>query len=83
MTAASKEFGVSRFSIYDWQRKVEKAARGQGPLLTSGPAPSELEARRDEEMLDEWRSHSGLGPSQVRDQLQRKSIKVGVHRYGG
>jgi len=79
VTAASKKFGVSRFSIYGWRRKAEQAAQGQGPSPTSGPAPSEVEAQRDNEILDEWRSHPGLGPSQIRNQLRRKGIKVSVH----
>ncbi len=28
--AASREFGVSRYSIHDWRRKVAAAAAGQG-----------------------------------------------------
>jgi transposase InsO family protein len=79
VTAAAAKFEVSRFSIYTWQKKLEKAARGQGPSPTSGPAPSEVEAKRDREILDEWQRHPGLGPSQIRNQLRRKSIKVSVH----
>src|SRR5690606_28904146 len=79
VTAAAGEFQVSRFSIYAWQKKLEKAAKGQGPSPTSGPAPSEVEAQRDQEILEEWRRHPGLGPSQIRNQLRRKSIKVSVH----
>ena len=77
--AASKKFGASRFSIYDWQRRVAKASVGDGPSPTSGPAPSEVEAQRDKEILDEWHRHPGLGPSQIRNQLRRKSVKVSVH----
>ena len=47
VTAASEKFGISRFSIYDWQRKLAKAAKGEGPSPTSGPAPQEIEAKRD------------------------------------
>ncbi len=28
---ASRHFGASRFAIYDWQKRVAKAARGEGP----------------------------------------------------
>lgn len=79
VTAASAKFEVSRFSVYGWKRKLQKAAQGQGPSPTSGPAPSEVEAQRDQEILDEWQRHPGLGPSQIRNQLRRKSIKVSVH----
>jgi len=79
VTEASKKHDVSRWTIYDWQRKVKGAAEGKGPSPTSGPAPQEIEARRDREILDEWHRHPGLGPSQIRNQLRRKQIKVSVH----
>jgi transposase-like protein len=75
---ASRHFEVSRFAIYDWRRKVAKAAKGEGPSPTSGPSPSEVEEQRDREILAEWKKHPGLGPSQVRNQLRRRGIKVGV-----
>ncbi len=79
VTAAAKKHGISRFSIYDWQRRVTKAAAGEGPSPTSGPAPKDIEQQRDAEILEEWKSHPGLGPSQIVNQLRRKSIKVSVH----
>ena len=79
VSEASKQHGVSRWSIYDWQRKVKLAAEGKGSSPTSGPPPQEIEALRDKEILDEWHRHPGLGPSQIRNQLRRKSIKVSVH----
>jgi putative transposase len=79
VTAAEQKYGVSRFSIYDWQRKVRLAAEGKGSSPTSGPAPQKLEAQRDKEILDEWHRHPGLGPSQIRNQLRRKGVKVAVH----
>lgn len=79
VSAAGEHFKISRFSIYDWLRKAKKAASGQGPAPTSGPAPLEIEAKRDREILDEWHKHKGLGPSQIVNQLRRAGIKVGVH----
>ena len=79
VTAASKKHGISRFSIYDWQRRLTKAAAGEGPSPTSGPAPKDIGQQRDAEILDEWKNHPGLGPSQIVNQLRRKSIKVSVH----
>jgi len=76
---AAEHFKVSRFSVYEWRRKVERAAAGDGPAPTSGPAPQEVEAQRDREILGEWHRHPGLGPSQIVNQLRRKGIKVGVH----
>jgi putative transposase len=78
VSAAHQKFGVSRFTIYEWQRKLAKAAKGEGPSPTSGPSPNEIEAQRDREILGEWRKHAGLGPSQVKNQLRRRGIKVGV-----
>jgi transposase InsO family protein len=78
VTEASRYFEVSRYSIYDWRRKVAKAAKGEGPSPTSGPSPSEIEERRDREILGEWKKHPGLGPSQIRNQLRRRGVKVGV-----
>lgn len=78
VSAAADKFEISRFSIYDWKRKVEKAAAGEGPSPTSGPAPQTIEEQRDQEILGEWRKHPGLGPSQIRNQLRRRGVKVSV-----
>lgn len=78
VSAAARELDVSRFALHQWQRELEKAAKGEGPSPTSGPAPSDIEAQRDREILGEWHKHAGLGPSQIRNQLRRRGIKVGV-----
>ena len=79
VTAAAAKHGVSRFSIYEWQRKAKKAAAGEGPSPTSGPAPKDIEARRDAEILEEWKKHPGLGPSQIVNQLARRNVRVSTH----
>src|SRR5262245_31416919 len=79
VSAASDKLGMTRFSIYDWQRKVEHAAAGQGESPTAGPAPADIEAQRDAEILAEYKRHPGLGPSQIKNQLRRKGVKVSVH----
>lgn len=79
VTAAHRKYGVSRFSIYAWQRQVRLAAEGKGDSPTSGPDPKDVEAQRDKEILDEWHRHPGLGPSQIRNQLRRKGVKVSVN----
>jgi len=76
---AAKKHGVSRFSIYDWRRKLRLAAKGEGEAPTSGPDPADVEAKRDREILAEWRRNPGLGPSQIRNQLRRRGIKVAVN----
>jgi putative transposase len=78
VTEASKRLGISRFSLYAWRRELGKAAKGEGPSPTSGEAPVEIEAQRDREILGEWRKHPGLGPSQIRNQLRRRGIRVAV-----
>jgi putative transposase len=78
VTAAHKKYDVSRFTIYDWQRKVRLATEGKGDSPTSGPAPEQIEAQRDQEILGEWHRHPGLGPSQIRNQLRRQGVKVSV-----
>jgi transposase InsO family protein len=79
VTAAAEKHDVSRFAIYDWQRRVKKAAAGEGPSPTSGPSPVEIEEKRDKEILDEWNKHPGLGPSQIVNQLARRNVRVAVH----
>ncbi|TPV95941.1 MAG: DDE-type integrase/transposase/recombinase [Myxococcales bacterium FL481] len=78
VSATAKELGISRYSIYEWRRQLERANRGEGPSPTSGPDPADIEAQRDREILGEWKKHPGLGPSQIRNQLRRRGIKVGV-----
>lgn len=80
VSAAAKKYKASRYAIYDWERKVKKAAAGNGDSPTAGPDPAEIELLRDKEILAEWKRHPGLGPSQIRNQLRRtKQIKVSVH----
>ncbi len=78
-SAAAEKYDCSRFAIYDWSRKVERAAAGEGDSPTSGPALLDVEAQRDKEILDEWHRHPGLGPSQIRNQLRAKCVKVSVN----
>jgi transposase InsO family protein len=78
-SAASEKHSCSRFAIYDWSKKVERAAAGQGEAPTSGPDLLEVEVQRDKEILDEWHRHPGLGPSQIRNQLRGKCVKVSVN----
>ena len=79
MTAASKALGISRFALYQWQKRLQQAAAGLAPSPTSGPGPDELAAQRDREILAMWKKHPGLGPSQIRNQLRRQGVKVSVH----
>jgi putative transposase len=73
---AEQKSGASRWAIRDWKRKARLAAEGKGPSPTSGPDPMSIEAQRDQEILNEWHRHPGLGPSQIKNQLRRKGIKI-------
>lgn len=79
VTAAAKKFGVTRFSIYNWQRKVELHAQGKAVDSPVTGSDEDQTALRDQRILKEWRSSMGLGPSQVRNQLRRQGFKVSIH----
>ena len=79
VSKASEHFDISRFSIYQWRRQVRLAAEGKGDSPTTGPEPKDIESQRDREILDLWREHPGLGPSQISNQLRRKGVKVAVN----
>jgi transposase InsO family protein len=79
ITAAAAKFGISRFSLHDWRRKARLHAAGEttsSPVVDSGGVSP---VERDRRILAEWRSHPGLGPSQVRNQMRRQGLKVSVH----
>ena len=47
VTAASRRFETSRWTIYSWRRQLKRAAAGEGPSPTSGPDPADVAAKRD------------------------------------
>jgi len=53
----------------------------EGKMADSPVAGSDEDAAaaRDRRILEEWRAHPGLGPSQVRNQLRRQGFKVSLH----
>ena len=73
---AAKALGISRTTLRDWERKVARAARGEGSAPTSGPDPKTVAADRDARVLAEWSKQNGLGPSQIRNQLRRAGMTV-------
>ncbi len=79
ISEAARKFGVTRFAIYDWQRKVKLHADGKAknsPVVGKDEDPAAI---RDQRILAEWKSSTGLGPSQVRNQLRRQGMKVSIH----
>lgn len=79
VTAAAQKFGISRFSIYEWQRRVELHAQGKSADSPVTGSDEDAAAARDQRILSEWKAHLGLGPSQVRNQLRRQGLKVSIH----
>jgi putative transposase len=78
-TEAASKFGATRFAIYDWQRKAKLQAEGKAkdsPVVSSDEDPTVV---RDQRIFAEWKSSTGLGPSQVRNQLRRQGMKVSIH----
>ena len=79
VAASAREFGCTRWTIHTWRRKVRLAAEGKGSSPTSGPDTQQIELQRDREILEIWRKHPGLGPSQVKNQLRRQGVKISVN----
>lgn len=80
VTAAARELGMTRFSIYDWQRRLDLFNSGKIESSPLEGSDEDVEAKRDAEILDIWKTHPGLGPSQIRNQLRRSGMKISVHR---
>jgi transposase-like protein len=79
VSKAARELGISRFAIYSWRRKARLHAEGKiddSPVTGSDDDPV---ADRDRRILALWRTHPGLGPTQIRNQLRRGGFKVSVH----
>ena len=75
---ASRKLGISRFSLHEWNRKHQRAmAEGTTDSPLAGTDEDKV-SKRDKRILDEWKKHPGLGPSQIRNQLRRESFKVSV-----
>ncbi len=79
VSAAAKKFGITRFAIYEWRRRVELHAQGKADDSPAVGSDEDHAAVRDQRILAVWKAHPGLGPSQVRNQLRRQGFKVSVH----
>lgn len=79
VAAAAKKLGMTRFSIYEWQRQTELHAKGEAKKSPVVGSDENRGAVRDARILREWKAHPGLGPSQVRNQMRRQGLKVSVH----
>lgn len=86
VTAAAEKHGVSRWSIYDWQRRQARARTAQ--QATQALAPRSSRPKRNARQLTEeryhviaetWLKNQALGPRQVRNQLRReRGLRVGT-----
>lgn len=79
VVAAAQQLNISRFSIYNWQRQTALHAQGKAQNSPVVGSDENKAAARDLRILAEWKTHPGLGPSQVRNQLRRQGLKVSVH----
>ena len=79
ITEASRKFGATRFSIYNWRHKVKLHAEGKAQDSPVTGSDEDSASVRDQRILKEWKTHPGLGPSQVRNQLRRQGMKVSMH----
>ena len=86
VTAASTKTGVSRWSIYDWQRKQAGARTAQQAEQALTPRSSrpkrngrQLTEERYHLIAETWLKNQALGPRQVRNLLRRShSLRVGT-----
>jgi putative transposase len=79
VSAASRELGISRWTLYEWRRKVARANAGEAVENPLAGPDTDPRVERDRRILEEWRKHPGLGPSQVRNQLRRKGLKTSTN----
>jgi len=85
VTAAAQQFGVSRWSIYDWRHKTNGASP-QAAKKALQPASSRpkrnarsLSQERYHLIAETWKQNQALGPRQVRNQLRRThALRVGT-----
>jgi len=80
VSVAAEKHGCSKWTIYDWRAKERLAA--QRECEPGGADESSADSLRDDRhrlILELWRQHPGLGPSQIRNLLKRKGFKASVN----
>jgi transposase len=73
---AARRHGVPQTTVSNWLHR--DAARVAKERPKKEAAKRMVEEQRDQEILGEWHKHPGLGPSQIRNQLRRRGIRVAV-----
>ncbi len=79
VAATVKQYGCSRWSVREWRRKVKLHAEGKSKTSPVVGPDTDPKDDRDRRVLQLWRKHPGLGPSQIRNQLRRDGLKISVH----
>ena len=84
VSQAVEKHGCSSWSIYDWRKKAKRAAElVSEPGAAAEPSVDSLRDDRHRLILELWRQHPGLGPSQIRNLLKRKGFKASVNTVRG
>ncbi|HTP20828.1 MAG TPA: DDE-type integrase/transposase/recombinase, partial [Solirubrobacteraceae bacterium] len=87
VSAAKKKFAASRWSIYDWQRRRDRAAAEKKDpdvaLTARSSRPKHVSGKLSEEryrlIADTWLRNQALGPRQVAHLLRRNhAVRVGT-----
>jgi transposase InsO family protein len=86
VSQAAADFNVSRWSIYEWQRRQKRAKttkEAEQALLPRSSRPKrngrQLSEQRYELIAETWKRNQALGPRQVRNQLRRThGLRVGT-----
>jgi transposase InsO family protein len=86
VTTAATEYGTSRYSIYEWRRRLEGASTKQEKNRALAPRSSKpkrnarkLSEERYQLIAETWKKNQALGPRQVRNTLRRvHGIRVGT-----
>lgn len=77
---AAEKHGCSKWTIYDWRKREKRAmVRAENSSDATVMPGASVQEDRHRLILELWRQHPGLGPSQIRNLLKRKSFKASVN----
>lgn len=86
VAAAAERSGVSRWTLYDWRRKVRAKSKKAAPAVPVGsngsrepietPPRVEVPESVQRRVVAVWSNNPGFGPSQVRNQLRRVGVRL-------
>ena len=64
--SASRKYGVTETTIYEWRRAVKLRGSETGNLMLGQTEEEESKAQRDRRVLAMWRQHPGWGRTNSR-----------------